>query len=84
MQISNHIHSDEELLQLLKNDHPVAFDSVYNRYWKTLYHAAYNRVSDRDAAKDIVQNVFIEIWQKRYTLQITSSLKQIETLGKLS
>lgn len=76
MQISNHVHSDEELVQLLKNDHAAAFDGVYNRYWKTLYYAAYNRVNDEDAAKDIVQNVFIEVWQKRNTLEITSTLKQ--------
>ncbi|MFD0795635.1 RNA polymerase sigma factor [Mucilaginibacter litoreus] len=76
MQISNQVDSEEELLQLLKNDNVLAFDRIYNNYWKALYHAAYSRVNDEEVAKDIVQNVFIDIWQKRSKFEITTSLKQ--------
>lgn len=76
MQIIDHAPNDEQLLQLLKDDNAAAFNNIYNLYWKSLYHAAYSRVSDEDVAKDIVQNVFVEIWQKRESLQITSTLKQ--------
>jgi RNA polymerase sigma factor (sigma-70 family) len=76
MHIINHDPNDKQLLQLLKDDNAAAFNNIYNLYWKSLYQAAYSRVNDEDVAKDIVQNVFIEIWQKRDTLQITTTLKQ--------
>lgn len=68
--------SDDDLIRLLKTSNTSAFDKIYNTYWKGLYSSAYSRIDDEHAAKDIVQNVFVEIWQKRDTIEINSSLKQ--------
>ncbi|MBE9584948.1 sigma-70 family RNA polymerase sigma factor [Mucilaginibacter sp. JRF] len=72
----DYINNETELLQLLKSGDMSAFDRIYNHYWKYLYLSAYNRLNDEESAKDIVQNVFIDIWQKRTELEITSTLKQ--------
>lgn len=68
--------TDDELLELLKQGDTNAFDELYKRYWKSLFSAAFSRLGDEDAAKDIVQNLLIEIWQKRIGLQISTTLSQ--------
>lgn len=70
------IYSEIDLLKLLKKGDKLAFEQLYNSYWKSLYLSAYSRVDDEDIAKDIVQNVFVDIWQKRGTIVVTSSIKQ--------
>ncbi|MCC8408035.1 sigma-70 family RNA polymerase sigma factor [Mucilaginibacter sp. UR6-1] len=76
MRTGTHVYSETELLQLLKLGNTSAFDRIYDLYWKSLYLSALSRINDEDAAKDIVQNVFIDIWQKHNALEINSTLKQ--------
>ncbi len=41
-----------------------AFDILYERHYNGLYHDAYGRIKDQSACKDIVQDVFIDLWQR--------------------
>lgn len=66
--------SDEQLLTLLKNDQEEAFDHLYFRYRNKLVIVAYNRLKSKEVAEEVVQDVFADLWQKRHTLQIRSSL----------
>lgn len=59
--------SDENLLASLKRDDTVAFEMLYNRYWKSLYLKACQRV-DKDDAKDLVQEVMMSLWRRRHEL----------------
>jgi len=68
--------ADHELLEMLRDDNISAFDVLFNRYWKSLFIAAQVRLGDDEAAKDIVQNLLIDVWQKRNELQINTSLEQ--------
>jgi RNA polymerase sigma factor (sigma-70 family) len=68
--------TDHELLKLLKQGDTYAFDELYNRYWRSLFSTAYNRLGDEDTAKDIVQTLLINVWQKRHELHITTTLSQ--------
>lgn len=68
--------ADHELLEMLRDDNISAFDVLFNRYWKSLFRAAQVRLGDDEAAKDIVQNLLIDVWQKRNELQINTSLEQ--------
>ena len=65
-----HTLSDEQLVLLLKDDNRIAFSTLYDRYWEGMYRAAYALLRDEDAAKDIVQDIFLDLWKKRQTLQI--------------
>lgn len=51
-----------------------AFTKCFDQYWETLYHAAFWRVCDEELAKDLVQEVFITLWDKRSDIVITDSL----------
>lgn len=44
------------------------FDQHYKRLFVPLCHKAYSMINDRDSAKDIVQSVFINFWNKNPTL----------------
>jgi RNA polymerase sigma-70 factor (family 1) len=58
---------DEDLFKLLKNNDTKAFEELYNRYWAILLDASYRRVKSREAAKEIVQEYFLDLWKKRST-----------------
>jgi RNA polymerase sigma-70 factor (ECF subfamily) len=66
--------SDLELWQQIRSDDLKAFGELYERHWEMLFEAAYRRLYDKDAAKDIVQEVFIYCWQKKEQIHITDSV----------
>ena len=68
MNRSRHIYtaySLDELLQLIRESDSLAFDELYRRTWKKLYVHAFQKLRDEDLAKDIVQEVFVDFWNKR-------------------
>lgn len=67
--------SDIELLELLSGeDDGYAFNEIYNRYWEKMYGAAYKRLRLTEVAEEIVQDLFTDIWLRRKSLHINSSL----------
>lgn len=61
---------DKLLLQQIKANNISAFDSLYDKYWEPVYRAAYKRLNDPDYAKDVTQDIFLHIWNKRADLEI--------------
>jgi RNA polymerase sigma-70 factor (family 1) len=67
--------TDSALLLQIKDDQHSSFNLLFDRYWEKLYCAALARVDDDAIAQDIVQELFIKIWQRRHTLTIQLSLE---------
>jgi RNA polymerase sigma-70 factor (ECF subfamily) len=68
-------HTDDQvLLLLIQEEDYMAFDELYNRYWKKLYMIACKKTGCKEDAMDLVQDLFIEFWNKRKSIAITSSL----------
>lgn len=67
-------HSDQELLSLLRNGDAQAYTEIFLRYNRLLVAHAYRLLADRDIARDVVQDILLALWQKRETLQLTTSL----------
>jgi RNA polymerase sigma-70 factor (family 1) len=63
---------DQELMLLVQQDHEAAFEELYQRYWDKLFYLAHKRLKSGSAAEEIVQDVFLALWQKRKTLVIES------------
>ena len=61
---------DQELLHAIRHDDEVAFAELFRRYGKVIYKMAHSRVRSKVAAEEIVQNLFISLWDKRATLSI--------------
>jgi RNA polymerase sigma-70 factor (family 1) len=71
----NFVYRDEQhLIEQLQHNSETAFDHIYDLYWKQLFQYAYNRLQSEDAAKDMVQDVFISFWNKKDVFKLTSSL----------
>jgi len=63
------------LLDSLKKGDERAYKHIYNLYYANLVVYCYNLTKDQDRAEDIVQQTLVQIWIKRDTLDIRSSLK---------
>ncbi|KQC02502.1 RNA polymerase sigma factor [Pedobacter sp. Hv1] len=61
---------DVELISMIKDGDRAAFNKIYNRYWKLLYDSAYKIFQDEDIISDILQEVFISLWQRRDIVEI--------------
>lgn len=42
-----------------------AFIDIYDRYWYKLFLSAYRRIRDKDAAQNLVQDLFLKLWERR-------------------
>lgn len=54
--------TDNELLGLIQSGDKYAFEEVYERFNGLLYIYACKLVSDREDARDIVQEIFVYLW----------------------
>lgn len=61
-------YSDEYLFSLVQKGDNAAFDVLYERFFSLLYIHALRKVQDAQEAKDLVQDTFIILYQKKETL----------------
>lgn len=57
--------SDAQLISLLKESNHSAYNEIYHRYFYLIFTHAYKKLRDEEQAKDIVQDVFANLWFKR-------------------
>lgn len=55
---------------MIKQNNTAAFATLYNRYWEKFYALCYWHVLEQETAKDIVQELFIDLWDKRDRIDI--------------
>jgi RNA polymerase sigma-70 factor (family 1) len=63
-------YSDLELLEAIRHDDEEAFTELFQRYWKTVHAMAYVRVRSEEVTTEIVQELFISLWDKRASQSI--------------
>lgn len=66
--------SDVELVDLLKSGNQLAYTEIFERYTRVLLRHAFRLLSDHEEAHDVVQDVFLQLWQKREELSFKTSL----------
>jgi RNA polymerase sigma-70 factor (ECF subfamily) len=66
--------TDAELTDFVKLGNQLAYIEIYDRYKKPLQQHAYKKLGNMDEVEDILQELFIYLWDKRDTLILTSSL----------
>ncbi len=73
----NTLTSEEEkiLLQRIKENDNAAFRQLFDAYYKYLTVTAYRYLHEGEKAKDMAQDAFVELWNRRETLTITSGVK---------
>lgn len=71
----NRLADNDLLLLLSENSDRKAFGVLYNRYADLLLFIAEKRTGNAEDACDIVQELFLSVWQNRKTIQITGSFE---------
>jgi len=66
--------TDQELIALLKEGDAHAYTQLFDRYQPLLYVHARKVTKDPDEAADIVQEVFLSLWDRRQSLDIKGSM----------
>ena len=69
------LQSDIELARLIRASDHHAFQTVYNRYCEPLYHYLWSRLGESECARELLQEIFVRLWQSRERLKPTRSLK---------
>ncbi|MDJ1467756.1 RNA polymerase sigma-70 factor [Xanthocytophaga flava] len=67
--------SDQQLIEAIRKGDKQSFEIVFKQYYRTLCEYAFTIVKDTDEARDIVQSMFLKIWERREDLIITLTLK---------
>lgn len=66
--------SDQELIMLLREGDKRAYTEIYNRYKNLLYNHAYKKLGNHDEVKDILQELFTNLWNKRAEIPDTINM----------
>jgi RNA polymerase sigma-70 factor (ECF subfamily) len=62
--------SDELLIKLLMVGDGGAFEEIYRRYFNRLLRTAQFKIQSKEVAEELLQDLFISIWEKRSTIVI--------------
>jgi RNA polymerase sigma factor (sigma-70 family) len=60
--------TDENLLQQFKTDDKQAFEMLMERYYQSLFQYGSKLSIDRELVKDCLQDLFLDLWEKRQNL----------------
>ncbi len=66
------LHTEEALLENLRNGSEEAFEEIFKRYWHAMYKMARSKVQSHEDAEEIVQQIFSALWEKRHNVLITN------------
>lgn len=66
---------DQILLDELRLGDKSAYETVFKRYYRALALKAFLILDDEMEAEDLVQNLFVEMWQKGHYQAVKTSLK---------
>jgi RNA polymerase sigma-70 factor (ECF subfamily) len=66
---------DKLTIKKFKEGDAAAFDALYHQYSKKIYNFSYGLLKDRDTANEILQEVFVHLWQKRDQIDIALSFE---------
>lgn len=64
--------SDIQLWAAVKTNDELAFNELFKRYWVRLYKTANQYLKDGEASEEVVHDVFLNIWNRREELEISS------------
>jgi RNA polymerase sigma-70 factor (family 1) len=73
--ISHLSHDEKALLRQLKEGDENALALLYKLHWQSLFLSAYNFLKDKKACEDIVQDIFLQLWLKRESLEVRETVK---------
>ncbi len=74
MNLNEHT-SDHDLVESLQNGDLEAFDLIFRKYGDRLYGFTFKYLKSKEDTEELVQDVFLKIWENRKNLKKESSLR---------
>jgi RNA polymerase sigma-70 factor (family 1) len=73
--------TDSELVRLLKERNHEAFAEIYNRYAVLMFYKVNQMLRDEEPSKDLVQDLFVALWDKPELIQEDNNLSGYLYIG---
>lgn len=67
--------SDSELARKIKAGEKTAFQEIFERYAPRIYQFSLSYLKSKADAEELVQDVFLKIWEKREMLDVSKNIK---------
>jgi DNA-directed RNA polymerase specialized sigma24 family protein len=72
--MSRNFTSDQVLIDSLRLNDTEAFEELFRRYWHNLYIYSLKKLHSSDDARQIVRDIFKDLWEKRQSWPVNFSL----------
>jgi RNA polymerase sigma-70 factor (ECF subfamily) len=66
---------DKDLFEEIRKSNKKAFTDLFHAYYSLLCGYAFTILKEHDSAGEIVQDLFVRLWEKRESIHIETSLK---------
>jgi hypothetical protein len=63
--MNKHLIYDSQLIEALRVNDTTAFEKLFDRYWFLLFQYANSKLDSEEEAKEIVRDIFIDLWENR-------------------
>lgn len=67
--------SETDILNEIQQGNERVFEMIFRKYYQSLSNYAFNFLKDMDDSEEIVQGVFLKLWEQRESIEISVSLK---------
>ena len=75
--------SEKELIDGIKESNEQAFNELYSRFWYPLFRTSYSIIRDEELARDVIQDIFTQLWIRRSELEIQNIKAYLKQSTKL-
>ena len=65
---------DDFLLHRLKENDEKALEFLFRQHYAALFRVSFRVVNNGESARDIIQEVFATLWEKRHSLNVSRSV----------
>lgn len=69
--------SNDQWVRQIRNGNNKAFEKLFRRYCDDLHRFIWGYVKQEDIAEELVQDVFVKIWEERESLDPSKSIKSL-------
>jgi RNA polymerase sigma-70 factor (ECF subfamily) len=66
---------EQLILQQIRAGDEIAFEKLFHLFYERLSRYAWSMLDDKDAAEEIVQDVFVKFWENRASTEIHTALR---------
>ncbi|MGJ1204543.1 RNA polymerase sigma factor [Sphingobacterium lactis] len=66
---------DQDLVLRIRNSDYIAFEEFHKRFYDSLYRLAIRKIGNAEETYDLLQDMFIEIWEKREEFEMNNGLE---------